>query len=64
MILRLPISRTAVQQCLCSEVGAMALQWACAGAVALLEQNNVALCVRPALEMRCILCLSMQLCRC
>ena len=55
------------QQCssrFCSELGAMVLQWTRAGAVALLEQNGLALCVGLALEMRYTLCLSVQLCRC
>ena len=50
--------------CFCSEQGAMVLPWTRAGAVALLEQNGLALCVGLALEMRCTLCSSVQLCRC
>ena len=42
----------------------MVLQWTWAGAVALLEQKGLALCVGLALEMRCTLSLSVQLCRC
>ena len=41
----------------------MVLQWTRAAAVALLEQNGLALCVGLALEMRCTLCSSVQLCR-
>ena len=35
----------------------MVLEWTWAGAVALLEQDGLALCVVLALEMRCTLCL-------
>ena len=47
--------------CFCSELGAMVLQWTWAGAVALLEQNGLALYVGLALEMRCIERLKMHL---
>ena len=42
----------------------LVLQWTQAEALALLEQNGLALCVELALEMRCTLCSSVQLCRC
>ena len=41
----------------------MVLQWTWAGAVALPEQNGLALCVGLALEMRCTLCSIMQMLR-
>ena len=49
--------------CFCSELGAMALQWTWAGAVALLQQNGLALCVGFVLEMRYNSCSSVQLCQ-
>ena len=61
--LRLPMLTRRIGSCFFSELGAMVLQWTWAGAVALLEQNGLALCVGLALEMRCTLRLSVQLCR-
>ena len=53
---------TAMRQLLL--LGAMILQWTSAGVVALLEHHGLALCVGLALEMRCTLFSSVQLCRC
>ena len=54
--LRLPISHGDAAVAFSQKLGAMVLQWTWAGAVALLEQNGLALCVGLALEMRCTLC--------
>ena len=58
------ISHSKAAIALFSDPGAMALQWVWAGAVAVLERNSLESSVGLALEMKCTLCSSLQLCRC
>ena len=55
---------TAMRQLLLFRTGCHGLAVDLGRAVALLEQNGLALCVGLALEMRCTLYSSVQLCRC